>query len=346
MGAKGSSAPAPDPRLVEAQIQSMNQQNDMLGRVVSNAESMQPLQREQTQFALDTGRQAVRDAQADRDWMLTRRAMLSGVQDKIVAQANDFNERARTDELAREAQADATAAISRARESSAREMARRGVSPFSGGSRSADARLILGEAALTAGTGNMARRAARQESLALTDRANNTLAGYPAMTMSASGQGANIAAGGVNVANAGATGQNAGFVTAADIAGRVGTNATSMFGAQASYKNAQDQIAASSDPFNTILGAAAGVGTSYALSFLPKPSDPRLKTDVKPAGMHEATGLHLYEFAYLNDPSGKRYRGVMADEVQMRFPKAVHYDDLGFASVDYAMLGIEMKRVH
>ena len=149
----------------------------------------------------------------------------------------------------------------------------------------------------------------------------------------------------MNTVNAGAGGMNAGFTSAADIAGRVGANATSMFGAQASYKNAQDQIAASSDPTNTILGAAAGVGTSWALGkFLP--SDPRLKTDVSPAGVHEATGLRLYEFAYLNDPSRKRYRGVMADEVEMRFPRAVHYDDLGFASVDYGMLGIEMKQVH
>lgn len=38
-----------------------------------------------------------------------------------------------------------------------------------------------------------------------------------------------------------------------------------MYGAQASYKNSQDQIAASSDPFNTILGAAAGIGTAWAL---------------------------------------------------------------------------------
>jgi hypothetical protein len=49
----------------------------------------------------------------------------------------------------------------------------------------------------------------------------------------------------------------------------MGSNATSMYGAQASYKNSQDQIAASNDPFNTILGAAAGgagaVGMAYGL---------------------------------------------------------------------------------
>ncbi len=40
-----------------------------------------------------------------------------------------------------------------------------------------------------------------------------------------------------------------------------------------------------------------------------------------------------------------RFRGVMADEVEPRFPNAVVYDDMGFASVNYQMLGIEMKEV-
>ena len=266
MGSKSqSSAPAPDPRLVEAQIRSMDQQGSMLERVVANSEAMLPLQREQTQFALDTGRKAVADAAADREWMLTRRAMLSGVQDKLVAQANDFDASVRSDELASQATADAQIAIANARASSARDLARKGIMPGSGRSASADARLALGEAALTAGAANTARRAARQEGYALTDRASNALAGYPALSSATSSQGATLAQGGVGVVNAGAAGMNAGFTGAASIAGQMGTNATSMYGAQACYKNAQDQIAASSDPMNTILGAAAGVGTSFAL---------------------------------------------------------------------------------
>lgn len=265
MGSKSSSAPAPDPRLVEAQIRSMGIQDDAIQRVLDTSESLMPLQREQVQFALETGREGVANARADRDWMLTRRAMLSGVQDRLAADATEFNESQRRDEFAQQATADAELAISRARESSARDMARRGVSPFSGRSRSADARLELGAATLTAGAANNARRAARQEGYALTDRAVNALAGYPAMSSAATGQGAALAASGVNVVNAGAAGMNAGASTAAGIAGQMGANATGMFNAQASFKNSQDQIAASSDPFNTILGAVAGAGTSWAL---------------------------------------------------------------------------------
>ncbi len=337
MGSKSSSAPAPDPRLVEAQIRSMGIQDDAIGRILANSESMLPLQRETTQFALDNARQGVTDSREDRNWMLTRRAMLSGVQDRMVSDANKFDADQRSDTLARQAGADASIAIANARASSARDLARRGVMPGTG--RSDDTALVLGEAALKAGSMNTARRAARQEGYALTDRATNALAGYPAMSMQATGQGASMAAGGVNVVNAGASGMNSGFGSAATVAGQMGANATGMFNAQASFKNSQDQIAASSDPFNTILGAAAGAATTKFMS------DPRLKTGVVPVGRDERTGLTLYEFAYIGTTDGKRYRGVMADEVERNYPDAVAYDDLGFASVDYGRLGLEMVEV-
>jgi hypothetical protein len=337
MGSKSSSAPAPDPRLVEAQIRSMGIQDNAISRILANSESMLPLQRETTQFALDNARQGVQDSREDRNWMLTRRAMLSGVQDRMVEDANKFDVDQRADTLARQAGADASIAIANARASSARDLARRGVMPGTG--RSDDTALVLGEAALKAGSMNTARRAARQEGYALTDRATNALAGYPAMSMQATGQGASMAAGGVNVVNAGASGMNSGFGSAATVAGQMGANATGMFNAQASFKNSQDQIAASSDPFNTILGAAAGAATTKFMS------DPRLKTAVVRVGQDERTGLNLYEFAYIGATDGKRYRGVMADEVERFDPKAVAYDDLGFASVDYGRLGLEMVEV-
>jgi len=341
MGSKSSSAPAPDPRLVEAQIRSMGIQDDAIQRVLDTSESLMPLQREQVQFALETGREGVANARADRDWMLTRRAMLSGVQDQLTRDATEFDVSRRSDEFAQQATADATAAISRARDSSMRDLARRGVTPFSGGSRSAVGRLTLGEAALTTGAANNARRAARQEGYALTDRAVNALAGYPAMSSAATGQGAALAAGGVNVVNAGAAGMNAGAAGAASMAGQMGANATGMFNAQASFKNAQDQIAASSDPFNTILGAAAGVGTSWALG---RPSDRRLKTDIVVAGHDEQLGLTVYHFTYKNLP-GRRFEGFMADEVEFKYPEAVLLDNLGYARVDYGRLGRLMREV-
>lgn len=380
MGSKSSSAPPPDPRLVEAQIRSLGIQDDAIGRILSNTESFIPLQREQTQVAMDAVRQGIADArlasdqsrqtfantqklfadsQEDRGWMVGRRGVLSGLQDRLVSDADKFNVEQRSDSLARQAGADASIAIANARSSSGRELARRGIMPGTG--RSDDTALVLGEAALKAGSMNTARRAARQEGYALTDRATNALAGYPAMGMQATGLGSNVlsggmnavagglnasnmgasmAMGGLNAANAGLAGMNSGFGSAASTAGQMGTNATGMFNAQAGFKNAQDQIAVSSDPFNTILGAAAGAATTKFMS-----SDPRLKTGVVPVGRDERTGLTLYEFAYVGATDGKRYRGVMADEVERNYPEAVAYDDLGFASVDYGRLGIEMVEV-
>jgi hypothetical protein len=337
MGTKGSDAPPPDPRLTEAQIRSMEVQDDVIQRIVRNAESMLPLQREATQFALDQARQGATDTQADRNWMLTRRAMLSGVQDRLVADANTFDGRVRRDELAQEAGADAQIAIANARASSSRDLARRGVMPGSG--RAGDARLVLGEAALTAGGMNTARRAARAEGYALTDRSANALAGYPAMSTNATGQTVNMALGAQGAANAGAAGMNAGFGMANAGAASMGANATSMWNAQANYKSQQDQIAAANDPFNTILGAVAGGVTKFMFS------DRRLKTDIVAVGRDGRTGLTLYEFGYLDDDQGRRFRGVMADEVERIDPGAVSYDGAGYASVDYARLGIQWVEV-
>lgn len=338
MGAKGSEAPPPDPRLVEAQIRSLGFQEDAINRILDRSEQFVPLQREQMEFALGTARQAAADTQADRSWMLTRRAMLSGVQDRLVDDANKFDADQRGDVLAKQAGADASIAISNARASSGRDLARRGIMPGTG--RSDDTALVLGEAALQAGAKTGARRAARQEGFALTDRAVNTLAGYPAMSTAASGTAAQLAAGGLNVVNTGVDGMTAGARSAGTVASAMGNNATGMWSAQANYKTQQDRIATESDPFNTILGAAAGVGTKMLLG-----SDRRLKTDIVAVGKDERTGLTLYEFAYIGATDGKRYRGVMADEVERIDPEAVVYDDLGFASVDYARLGLEMVEV-
>lgn len=116
----------------------------------------------------------------------------------------------------------------------------------------------------------------------------------------------------------------------------VGLTGLSNYSAQG-IQAAQANNAA--DPFNTILGAAAG---GFASSF--KWSDRRLKQDIVRVGTDSRTGLSLYEFSYVNG-SGKRFRGVMADEVEAVDPHAVVYDDLGFAMVDYSRIGVEMVEV-
>ena len=71
-------------------------------------------------------------------------------------------------------------------------------------------------------------------------------------------------------------------------------------------------------------------------------SDRRLKENIELVG--EAQGFNIYEFGYKDIP-GRRFRGVMADEVESVVPEAVVYDTDGFARVFYEMLGIEMTEV-
>lgn len=267
-GGKGSSAPAPDPRLTEAQIRSMGIQDSAIQRVLAQSDEMAPLQKEQTQFALDTQRQAWEQSQADRNYALGRRDQLTGLQDTMIGEARNFDTEAKREELAGQAAADVSSAYESSKRTQAAEMARMGINPADGKYGAASNALAAGTALATAQGKNAARTSARMEGRALTDRASNALAGFPAMGMQATGQGAGFGTTAQMVANTGLVGLNSGYGQAGGMAGQMGSNATSMWGAQANYKNQQDQIAASNNPLGTVLGAVSGVGTGYGLKKL------------------------------------------------------------------------------
>jgi hypothetical protein len=93
------------------------------------------------------------------------------------------------------------------------------------------------------------------------------------------------------------------------------------------------------DPFAAILGAGAQLGAA-----LISKSDRRLKENIQLIGTDERTGLNLYEFSYKNG-GGKRFIGVMADEVEKLYPEAVFEMPDGYKAVNYAALGLEMVEV-
>lgn len=343
-GGKGGSAPAPDPRLVEAQMRSMGIQDDMIKRITANSDELAPLQKEQLQFGLDSGKAAYDQSQQDRQWMLTRRAMLSGVQDKLVSDATNFDTEAKREELAGLAMADVNQGFSSARGQSARAMAARGVMPGSGESVALDGQMQVQQALALAGGANSARRGARDEGRMLTDRANNALSGYPSMASGQTGSGASFAANGINLANMGVQGLNSGFNTAAGVAGQMGTNATGMFGQQANYKTAQDN-ANKGEGAGSILGGIGGLAAGAAKLYpLMIGSDRRLKTDIELVGVDPGTGLNLWQFAYLTEPA-RHFIGVMADEVRKLFPAAVERWPDGFDRVNYGLLGLKMVEI-
>lgn len=111
-----------------------------------------------------------------------------------------------------------------------------------------------------------------------------------------------------------------------------------------SILNAQTSIfnnSQSNDGLGGMLAGLGGIGQGLGAMGVTI-SDRRMKENIEQVGETES-GLGLYEFNYIGD--GKRYRGVMADEVERIVPDAVVYDDLGFASVNYGMLGIKMEEV-
>ena len=272
-GGKGSSnsAPAPDPRLVEAQIRSMGIQDRSIERVLTNSEEMAPLQRQQLQDSISRGTTLYGQGQEDRSYGLQRRGVLTGLQDQMVTDAKDFNTADRREQMAAEAQADVTSAYDNAAAMQARGLERSGVNPNSGKYMAMVNATNIARAASSASAANKTRQAARLEGFQLNDRASNAFSGYPASTASSVGMGLNTAGFGLASANTGLAGMNSGLTAAGGMAGQMGANASGMYGAQANFKNGQDQIEASNDPMKTILGAATGVGASAFAKYLNEP---------------------------------------------------------------------------
>lgn len=337
-GGKGGNVPAPDPALIAAQIKSMGIQDEALQAIMENSRAMLPLQQQQMQFGLDSAKSAYEDAQADRAYSLERRDELSGLQDQLVSDAADFNTEAKQAELAAQAGADVTKAFDNAEQQQARSLTRMGVNPGSGKFLLASNQAKIGKATATAGATNTARTAARKEGQALTDRATNALAGYPAMGMQTTGQGAGFGGLGLSYANQGVSGMNSGFQTGAGVAGSSAAGYGNAWGLQQNAYQA-DQ-ASKGDFFGSLMGAGAQLGAAY----IAKGSDRRLKQDIEPVGRDERTGLTLYRFAYKTHPQ-QHYIGVMADEVEAVMPAAVITMPNGFKAVHYEMLGIKMRKV-
>lgn len=80
-------------------------------------------------------------------------------------------------------------------------------------------------------------------------------------------------------------------------------------------------------------GAGDAIGTALSLIAL---SDPKVKTNIEKVGQLD-NGLGVYEFEYLFDP-GKRWIGVMADEVSLFQPDALGPKISGYQTVDYAKI--------
>lgn len=328
-GGKNDS-PAPDPRLTEAQIRSLDKQNQAIDAMQALAQEMAPLQREQLQQSINQSRQLWDWNAADREYSLERRDKLTGIQDRLLADASRHNEEQQRQKLAAQSDADVALSFGSARDTNTRAMQRMGVNPNDGRSAAQGAQLAASEALARVQGRRIAGDTARAEGRQLVDRAANAMAGYPAMSTGAVGQGSGVMGAGVGAFQQGMSGMYQPYRDVAGAAGNMGQTATSAYNAQANYAQSQQD---NGDGFGMLLGLGA-----KALF-----SDRRLKTNIVLVGVDERTGLNIYEYEFKNG-NGQRWRGVMADEVREKYPQAV-FRVGEFDSVDYAALGMKVEAV-
>lgn len=256
---------------------------------------------------------------------------------RAAQQAMEFNTEAYRNQLAAQAAADAGRAFTQTQQASQRAMAGMGINPSSGRFASMQNQMNLGLAAQRAGAMTGTRQQAQQM-------------GY-ARLLDVSGLGRNLP-GASSAAYGGATGAGSAagqsfmapgnqFTSAfGQGAGLVGQGQQMQLGGLSNILSTQGQLYGQAmnqpDPFATV--ASAGL-TAYGLR-----SDIRVKENIERVGTHFRTGLPIYEFNYTHVPD-RRFRGVMAQDVEKVYPDAVFTLHDGIKAVNYEMLGLEMEEV-
>ena len=268
------------------------------------------------------------------------------LEQQMVADAGKEGSDARIEEAAGEAIADARVGQTQATNQAIRQGMRYGFSPekmtkMVGMQSSANASAVAGAA-----TGARAR----QRNLGWARRLDAAGLGRGLPGSSTGAYSVATGAGNSAVGNQMAPGGQLlnGMATGANMIGQgrnmLQSGLTSVAGMQTNnYNNAMQN---DSSGMGSVLGMAKmgmDIYSGGVSSKLWGGSDRRLKENIELVGKDHRTGLNLYEFNYIDDDT--RWRGVMADEVESINPDAVAYDDLGFASVNYGALGLEMVEV-
>jgi hypothetical protein len=282
-----------------------------------------------------------------RDYYNYQKDTFRPVERGLVADAQRFNTDAYANELASKASADAGLAFGQVQAQNQRASRSMGANPNSGRFAGMQQAGGLALAANRANAMTNARTQADQMGYARRldavgmgrGLAGASSAAYGGANQAGSMAGGNAQSAGQNyMGNMGAAGNtyNAGYGTSMSGLGSILNSQSEM------YINAGKDNAA-------MIGAVAGSGAKMFTGGYG--SDERVKENILDVGVDQRTALTLYEFNYkerFGDPK-IRYRGVMAQEVELSYPDAVftRTDGVfkGYKTVDYNMLGIQMKEV-
>ena len=278
--------------------------------------------------------------QQARDYYDYQRDTFRPLERSIVQDAQRFNTEAYREQLASQAAADAGRAFGISQQQNQRAMAAMGVNPNSGRFAGMQNATGLQQAAMRANAMTGTRQQAEQM-------------GY-ARQLDAAGLGRGLAGASLG-AYGGATGAGSAAGQSAQSAGQnymrnMGMGANTIATGQkmnlsglSNILNNQTQtyINTAGSPLGDIGGFLGGAAAAKTAFF---PSDRKIKENIKEVGVDQRTALTIYEFNYIGDTT-RRFRGVMADEVELVYPDAVEDTDLGFKAVRYDLLGIEFKEV-
>jgi len=282
---------------------------------------MMPLARQVYGQQMDAQRQQMEQAQNYFDY---QQQTFRPVEQGLVRDAERFNTEAYREQLAGQAAAAAGRAFGVQQDMGQRAMAARGVNPNSGAAMALQAQGNLGLAAQRANAMTGARTQAEQLGFARRMDVTGLGRGLAGASTAAYGGATGAGTAGINTAMAPGGQAMTGMAQSGQTMGSVATGQAGMYNAAQNRK---------SELLGTVLGAGA---TIY--------SDRRLKQNIELVGRDERTMLPLYEFEYTNG-SGRRFLGVMAQDVLETHPDMVFTMPDGFMAVNYAGLGLEMVEV-
>jgi len=245
----------------------------------------------------------------------------------LVTQAQEYDTEANRERLASQAAADTARAFGTAEGMTSRNLARRGVGPGSGNAMAMQNQNAIALASSRAGAMTGARDRAEQIGYARKLDAVGLGRGLAGASTAAYGAATGAGSAGINSSMAPGNQYMAGLTSTGNTYGDILKSKTSMYNAEVSQQGL--------DVGGLLQGGAAAY-TAF--------SDRRLKTNVELAGIDPVSGFNLYEYEYTFLP-GKKFRGVMADEVEAVMPEAVFTDANGFKSVNYGMIGVEMMEI-
>jgi hypothetical protein len=248
------------------------------------------------------------------------------VEQGLVRDAERFNTEGYREQLAGQAAAATGKAFGVMQDATGRAMASRGVNPNSGAGLALQSQNMLGLAAQRANAMTGARTQAEQ--LGFARRMDVTGLGRNLAGASTAAYGGATGAGtaGINTAMAPGSQRMTGMTQAGQTYGGILNSQTSAYNAGMAQQGLD------------VGGIMQGGAALYTAS------DRRLKTNIELVGRDERTMLPLYEFEYING-SGRRFLGVMAQDVLKTYPDMVFTMPDGYMAVNYAGLGIEMVEV-